>query len=435
VIKVRLKFLMEKTVMAVLLFFILFFAALASTAFAQTIPTVNIKNVAFVDLQPSKVGVDQTVVIVFGIDHVNPLSTVEGPFFEGFTLTITSPDGTTKTDSVSVDSTSFGYSIFTPTMTGTYDFQLSFAGQWVNITKGTMLAMGPAAVSVNNYYEPATSIKMSLIVQQEAVPGVPTIPLPTGYWTTPVYSENKNWASKMDNWLMQGYNSQPRFFNGLAAFSPYTTGPNSPHILWTNQLQEGGLAGAMFPGKSLYHSQVYQQYYVPLIVNGKIYYVDHGPTNTGGQGGTGSNRIDNFGTRCLDLYTGQEIFYLANVTIDMAQTLDVELPNKHGVVPYLWSIPGLATYVAIGAPIATGLTWEMYDSFTGNKILTIEDAVGGFPVFGPMGEILVYTLDYNGKWMSLWNSTKCIDEASVPTFFSPSRDSVLDWSRDRKSVV
>jgi outer membrane protein assembly factor BamB len=418
----------KKQLTAVILLLIMTFAAMASASFAQTVPTANIKNKALLSLEPSKVGVGQTVVIIYGITHVNPLATATGPFFEGFTLTTTFPDGTTKTDSVTVDSTSFGHTTLTPSMVGTYDFQLSFAGQWVNITAGMITGFGPAPTSVNNYYEPDTTPKMSLTVQQESVPGIPTIPPSTSYWTTPVYSENKNWGSTIDNWLMQAYSSQPRFFNGLAAFSPYTTGPNSPHILWTTQLQEGGLAGAMFPGKSLYASEVYQQYYIPLIVNGKIYYVDHGPTNTGGQGGTGSNRIDNFGTRCIDLYTGQEVFYLTNVTIDMAQTLDVETPNKHGVVPYLWSIPGLATYAAVPAPPATGLAWEMYDAFTGNKILTIQNATGGFPIFGPMGEILLYTLDYNGKWMSLWNSTKCIDVASAPLFFSPSRDTVVDWS-------
>jgi outer membrane protein assembly factor BamB len=412
------------------LFLIMTFAAtMAIIPLAQAAPNVNIKDRAYVDPEPSKVGVGQAVVVIYGIDHVNPLATVMGPFFEGFTLAITNPAGTTETQSVTVDATSFGHITYTPTTVGTYYFQLSFAGQWVNLTAGMPAGFGLAPDSVNYYYEPATSLKTPLTVQQESVPGVPTVPLPD-YWTTPVYSENKNWAAQLDNWLMQGYDSQPRFFNGLGAFSPYTTGPNSPHILWTTQLQEGGLAGAMFPGKSLYPSEVYEQYYIPLIVNGRIYYVDHGPTQTGGQGGTGSNPIDNFGTRCLDLYTGQEVFYLTNVTIDIAQTVDVELPNKHGVIPYLWSIPGLATYVAIVGPPATGLTWEMYDAFTGNQILAIQNATGGFPVFGPKGEILIYTLDFAGKWMSLWNSTRCILSYAPPEtmFFSPSRGTVLDWS-------
>jgi len=424
------KILKNQALTAVSLFLIITFAAtMASIPLVQAAVNVSIKNWAYVDLLPSKVGVGQVVTIIYGIDHVNPLSTAAGPFFEGFKLTITNPAGTPISQSVAVDSTSFGHTTFTPDTVGTYYFQLSFPGQWINITAGQIVGFGPAPVSVNYYYEAATSKKMELTVQQSPVAGVPIVPLPTDYWTTPVYSENKNWAAIIDNWLMQAYDQTPRFFNGYGAFSPTTVGPGSPHILWTTQLQDGGLAGAKFGGKSLYHSEVYEQYYVPLILNGRIYYVDHGPTQTGGQGGTGGNRIDNFGTRCLDLYTGQEIFYLTNVTIDMAQTLDVEMPNKHGVVPYLWSIPGLSNYSPFPG-FATGLTWEMYDAFTGNQILAIRDAVGGAPIFGPSGEILVYTIDTAGKWLSRWNSTKCIMSYAPPgtLFLSPSRGTILNWT-------
>jgi hypothetical protein len=406
-------------------------AVMATVKPAVGAVTLNIKDWAYVEPLPGKIGVGQVVTLIYGIDHVNPLATAYGPFFTGFTLTITDPEGTVETKSnLPVDSTSFGHLTYTPSKVGTYYLQLNFAGQWVNITAGTMtFVYGLVTVDTNNYYEPATSSKTLLVVQEGPVSGVERSPLPTDYWTTPVYSENKGWSSKMDNWLMMAYDQTPRFFNGMGAFSPITTGPNSPHVLWTRQLQEGGLAGAKFGDKSLYHSEVYQQYYIPLILNGKIYYVDHGPSNTGGQGGTGSLRVDNFGTRCIDLYNGEEVFYLTNVTIDMAQTLDVETPNKHGVVPYLWSIPGLSDYNAVGgAPPTEGLIWEMYDAFTGNKILTINNAISGAPTFGPSGEILVYTMGVDGTWMSLWNSSKCLFGLDFGLFASPSRDTVFDWS-------
>jgi hypothetical protein len=410
---------------------ITFATIMASIQPAAGAVNLNIKVYAYVEPLPSKIGVGQIVTLIYGIDQVNPIATVYGPFFTGFTLTITHPDGTVETKSnLFVDSTSFGHLTITPDKVGTYYLQLSFAGQWVNMTAGTVtFERGVVTQDTNNYYQPATSSKTALTVQEEPVPGVDTSPLPTDYWTTPVYSENKGWAAKMDNWLMMAYDQTPRYFNGMGAFSPNTTAPDSPHVLWTQQLQEGGLAGAKFGGKSLYHSEVYQQYYIPLILNGKIYYVDHGPSNTGVPGGTGSLLVDNFGTRCIDLYTGEEVFYLTNVTIDMAQTLDVETPNKHGVVPYLWSIPGVSDYNAIGgAPPTEGLTWQMYDAFTGNRILTILNAISGAPTFGPNGEILVYTLAVDGTWMSLWNSTKCLLAFDFGLFGSPSRDTVFDWS-------
>jgi outer membrane protein assembly factor BamB len=425
------KILKKQALTAISLILIMAFAAtMTCMQTVQAAPNVNVKDWAYVDPQPDVVGVGQPVVVIYGIDHVNPLASAAGPFFEGFTLAITDPNGNTQSQSVTVDSTSFGHITFTPDKVGNYSFVLSFAGQWVNMTAGMMTFFGPAPNDVNYYYEPASSNKEQLTVQQEPVTGVQRVPLPNNYWTTPIYSENKGSATTIDNWLMLDYDQTPRSFNGMGAFSPITTGPSSSHILWTKPLQFGGLAGAKFDDKSLYHSEVYEQYYVPLILNGRIYYIDHGPTQTGVPGSTGSNRIDNFGTRCLDLYTGQEVFYLTNVTIDMAQTLDVEFPNEHGVVSYLWSIPGIGNYNPLpSAPV--GQTWEMYDAFTGNKILTIQNAVGGAPTFGPNGEILIYTLDPAGHWMALWNSTKCVLSYAPPggiAFYGPSRGTVLDWS-------
>ena len=402
---------------------------------AQAAVNVNVKNWAYVEPLPRTIGVGQLVTIIYGIDHVHPVATVNGPFFTGFNLKITHPDGTVETkNNVVVDSTSFGTMSFTPDKVGTYQLQLTFAGQWVNMTAGTpTFIFGVISQDINLHYEPATSSETALTVQQEQIAGVTRPALPTDYWTTPVYSENKGWSAKMDNWLMLDYDQTPRYFNGMGAFSPITTAPNSAHVLWTRQLQEGGLAGAKFGDKSLYPSEIYQQYYIPLILNGKIYYIDHGPTSTGIPGSAGAvTSNENFGTRCLDLYTGEEVFYLSNVTIDMAQTLDVEIPNKHGVVPYLWSIPGLSNYNPIGGfPPAAGLTWQMYDAFTGNLLLTINGAVAGSPVFGPNGEILVYTLGADGTWLTCWNSTKCFleyDPGGPNLFASPNRGSVMHWS-------
>jgi outer membrane protein assembly factor BamB len=409
-----------------------FAAIMANIQPALAAPNVNVKNWAYIDPLPDKVGVGQGVTLIYGIDHVHPLTSPAGPFFTGFTVKITAPDGTTQTMSnLPVDSTSFGHLNFIPDKVGTYQLQMSFAGMWVNLTAGQFAAFGFITEDLNQYYEPATSVLTPLIVQAEPVPGIETYPLPTDYWTTPIYSENKGWAAKTDNWLMMAYDQSPHNFNGLGAFSPYTTGPESSHILWTKQLQMGGLVSAKFGDKSYYPSEIYEQYYQPVILNGYIYYVEHTPNSVGTAGSTGSNRNENLGTRCISLYTGEEIFFAENVTIDLAQTLDIELPNKHGILPYLWSIPGINSYSPFGGNPAIGLTWEIFDAFTGVKLLRIENATGGNPTFGPNGELLIYSLGGNGKWLTLWNSTKCFHNPTGTAAFSysPSRGTIVDWKK------
>ena len=74
-------------------------------------------------------------------------------------------------------------------------------------------------------------------------------PLPTNYWTTPINAQNQLWYTISGNWLAQGLNGfQATNYNGTGNFNAYTTAPNSPHILWTKPLQDGGLIGGEFGG-------------------------------------------------------------------------------------------------------------------------------------------------------------------------------------------
>jgi hypothetical protein len=431
--KTKMKIL-KQSFTAVSLVLVISFAAMitcACTAQAQTVPNINIKNWAYVDLEPSKVGTGQTVTVIYGIDHVSPLASTYSDLFSSsnFKITITKPDGTLETRSdLYVDATSFGHFTYMPVATGNYSFVLNFAGQWWNLTAGTFAGLGILPFDVNYYYEPATSPTMILTVQDEPVSGTPVVPLPSDFWTTPVYSENKNWAVMLDNWLMPAYDHMPRSFAGQGAFSPYSIGPNSAHILWTSQLQTGGLVGGQFGSKSYFPSEVYEQYYTPMILNGRIYYTDHGPST--------SNDI--YGTRVLDLYTGEEVNYMTNVMITNIQTFDYETPNKHGIVPYLWDIPssfgteGINTHNPCGNPFNPPLTdtWKLYDAYTGTYICSIANASNiGFPVYGPNGELLIYNLAPDGSWMSMWNSTKCwvANPTGTSAGFSPTVGEVLDW--------
>ncbi len=419
------KTLLTTTLLIIMLVSVSLFACVQPAAAT----VVNFDTFCFISAAPNPVGVNQEVLITYLVDKVNPIATIRADFFTGFTVTITKPNGDVENKTgLAADSTSTGYFMYVPNQVGTYYLQVSFPGQWANSTAGSITMFGPVLQDIERWYKPSTSVKLPLVVQQEPVERAANPPLPTGYWTTPIYSENKGWASRADNWLMQGYDVNGRFFNGQGAFSPITTAPKSAHVLWTKAITYGGLVSAKFGDKSYYTGLVYEQFYMPVILNGRIIYNDHGPTSGGNLGGP----QDNFGARCLDLYTGEEVWYLPGTTIDFAQTLSIDTPNEHGVLPYLWTAP---TGGLFGG--GTGLTWIMYDAWTGKPIVTIKNVTAGTAIFGPKGEILMYVLNPATNRLAMWNSTRCIFKGtptpataapSSEDFWSPPIGSVADFN-------
>jgi hypothetical protein len=344
------------------------------------------------------------VLVTFRIDKLAAGATIRAGLFTGFTVAVTKPDGTTETKGpYTADSTSAGWFTYTPTQTGVYRFQTNFPGQWINSS------------GLERWYKPSTSpaIEGDLTVQQEPIQNLPNNPLPTSYWTHPINSENKGWNSIADNWLMVGYDYTSRTFTISSAFAPYTSAPNSAHILWKMPIMFGGEVGGPFGDKSFYTGLSYEQFYNPLILSGRVIYTEHGPTSA-----------TVTGTKCVSLYNGEEIWYLNNTNIAFAQTADIETANEHGIIAYLWETGGSGT----------NGTWRMYDAFNGRYILTVTNITSGSAsrrgaiAFGPMGEILAYNLNGAGNWLSMWNSTKAIGGASFDTW-SPSYNAIIDGNR------
>ena len=371
---------------------------------------IEIETHAYIMLSPKLVGVNQDVVVTYRLDKVAAGATIRAGLFNGTTVTITRPDGTTETKGpLRMDSTSAGWFVYVPTAVGAYTFQTNFPEHWINGTVGS----GPGAgTNASRHYLPSTSAKETLTVQQNSIPSYPSNPLPTGYWTRPINAENKGWWQIADNWLMVSYDINTRPFYWGTAYAPYTSAPNSPHVLWKKPIWFGGLVGGRFGDKAYYTGLSYEQFYQPLILNGRIIYLEHGPT-----AGTV------YGTRCLDLYTGEEIYYLNGTTINFAQTLDIETGNEHGLLPYLWS--------------TQGQNWLMFDAFTGRQILNVT----GMPTasaagtrFGPNGEILVYVLNTVQDTFTLWNSTRAVAGAATFDTWSPAYGGTINASRPLSAV-
>ncbi len=356
---------------------------------------------------PNVVGVAQTIFISIGVQPVPPVSSLTADpqyFWNGMMINVIKPNGQNDTIGPKIsDATGSTYAAYVPTQVGNYTFQMFFPGQWMNYSTGT----GANQVNYTSYYYPSSSLpEQGLVqVQQDPVLPYPNNPLPTGYWTVPIYGENKAYSTIADNWLMNGYDYPSRSFTIASTFSPYTSAPESPHVLWTTPIEFGGVMGGQFGDRDYYTGLAYEQFYSPLyIIQGQIIYTDHGPGSS----------LTAYGTRCLSLYTGQQLWYLANTTFAFAQVLEIDTPNEHGGLPYLWS--------------TSGTTWTMWDAFSGSTgqpprmVCVVANVTSGTAArrgaytFGPNGEVLAYNIGsvaipnstQRNNWMTLWNSTLAI---------------------------
>ncbi|MHA2323984.1 MAG: outer membrane protein assembly factor BamB family protein [Promethearchaeota archaeon] len=398
---------------------------LTITVLTVNIPSANAfdtewNTYAYVMVAPNPVGVGQAVHVTGQIDKVSPLAVgvAEGTLFTGLTVEITKPDGTKETKGpFTLYTMSNAFFSYTPTQAGIYKFQTFFPGQWTNGSYrsisgfGSWSGVGSGIIFENRYYKPSQSNILELTVQEEPVERMPDIPLPVESWTRPISAEHKGWYQVADNWLMPSYDNTRRAFS-TTAFAPYTSAPDSPHILWTREITYGGMVGGPYGDYSYYSGLSYEaNYFPPIIIGGRIFYQEHGPS------ADGTNDI--YGTRCISLYTGEELYYLKDVVIDFGQVLAWDSPNEHGAHAFLWD--------------TRGSVWKAYDAFTGVYVFTIENVTSGTTVFGPSGELLSYRLSASANTLTLWNSTHAIMKSGAGRY-NPPRDFEY-WSPARGRVV
>jgi hypothetical protein len=335
--------------------------------------------------EPSPIGVGQTIYLTYLIENVPPAvlptSTPKFFYWSGITLTITLPDGTTKT--VTGLSTSYagaGTYAYVPSQVGNYSFVASFAGQTI-----------PSGPNIGMVFKPSTSQSITFEVTDEQLTMI-SYPLPTEYWTFPIEAQNQQWYQYAGSWLAGRFPS-PSVQN---AWNPYTQGPYSAHVMWSKQWTIGGLVG----GSNL--AELYQfgrwpggsdQYFSPYIINGIMYtnlpqYYPVGGTTGAGGGAQPA------GFEAIELSTGNVLWKqtLYNDSLTCAQILSYQKSTMaQGTYTTLWN--------------TAGTTWRTYDPLTGNLIQTITNAAsGGKITFGPNGELMIYYINANG-WLSLWNST------------------------------
>ena len=138
----------------------------------------------------------------------------------------------------------------------------------------------------------AVSKPYEFTVQEDPIAPYPENPLPTEYWTRPINAEMRSWTSISGNWLKTGrhagYNAT------MAGFNPYSTAPNSPHILWKKPALWGGLIGGEF--ESTRFVNTYYESLYPQVMGGKIFWKEQDEIH------------------CWDYYTGEEIYTITGST-------------------------------------------------------------------------------------------------------------------------
>ena len=211
-------------------------------------PAWSLKTYSYVNVAPNPIGVGQTVYVNFWLNVPPPTATgAYGDRWTNLTVSVTKPDGSKETlGPFTSDDTGGTSTRYTPSMVGDYTFQLVFPGE---VLQGLNPSGGPPNAYIGDYYQPSESEKFTLTVQDEPVGYAPLVPLPTEYWTRPIYGQNNDlWYAIGGNWLGLGVSTFANTgqYNQQGSYAPYTTAPNSAHLLWTKPVAFGGTMGGEF---------------------------------------------------------------------------------------------------------------------------------------------------------------------------------------------
>ena len=322
----------------IVLVFILMTAAFI--AVFPTVQAVDIKTTAYISVSPNPIGVNQTLLVNVWLAPLISANTS----YHNFTVKFTKPDGTTDTigpfDSEFGGTKSFTY---VPDQNGTWYYQFSYSG-------GDVIGA--------NTYLASTSPTSTLIVQREPIPEWPPAELPTegGFsnWLRPINAWNRDWSISGGDWLQTGYNASNAYFN------PYSTMPNSAHILWTRQTSVAGLIGGKYGNTSYLDGSS-----INLVLAGLAYY-------------TASD-----GMHCIDVHTGKELWVKPGIN----PTIGVVAQHYSNSTGWSW-VPEL---------LQLGENFTKYDPYTGEVTLTVPGALSGIYV-----EPYVYS--YAGGRLITWKT-------------------------------
>ena len=379
-------------------------------------PGWNIPTYAYISSAPNPIGVGQETHIYMWLDAVygaaggataavgtnastsSAALTANFYRFHNYMLTITAPDGTktTQTFATIIDTTSSQFTKFTPDQVGTYTFNFTYPGQKYGENGNGY----EKSILMGDSYLPS-SASTTLTVQDEPIPGaLGSSPLPTQYWTHPIYGEGTDWWTVSSDWLgsgspvLGGYTS-----NRL--YQPDGVGPSTSHVMWTRPLQFGGVVGGnafveggtnpagAVQGVSYFEGSSYEpRFSNPIIISGILYYTEVKSFTAPASGPTDA----------IDLRTGEELWSRSDVP-----------PLSFGYIYNLWNGDQHGTFPPI---LFTTNFARAFDAYTGEPMFNVTNVPSGTTVAGPTGEQIRYVIsnagtNTNPQWyLAEWNSSK-----------------------------
>jgi hypothetical protein len=361
-------------------------------------PAWNYNTYCYVAPSPPVVGVGQQELIIWWLNAVPPTAAGDiGDRWIGY-IDIIKPDGNNDTlGPLTSDSVGGGYVTYTPDAVGTYTCVARFPGQTITGVPGNT-----QNAAVNDTYAASISKPASFTVQDEPIPSYVETPLPTDYWTRPVYDANRGWGNAvMGQWLGQPWDTTLSRTIGVQNQEPVL----SPHVLWTRPAWTGGVMGG-FGDASFYNGIAYESFSSPLVcLDGMGYYSVNNPPRQG--------------WFCINLYTGETKYFENNTdgTLSMpayGQIFNYESGNQGGGFSYLWRTSGVT--LPAGYTTGPGLsTWQMLDGYTGNAILKIANVSTSGTQFRDTWGGICYlnivnlgTANAPNYHMQIWNTTQAI---------------------------
>ena len=222
---------------------------------------------------------------------------------------------------------------YIPEVVGQYNVSFTFGGMTLTSADTAITAnIGDIWLS--------SSATCTFYAQEEPLANFPdSYPMPTEYWTRPIYGENPYWFTISSDWLGTGapVNSETGYgvisgtggtSSAIQRYPGDAVGSLTSHVMWTKSLQFGGVVGGdnyETQGDTYFEGSAYnQRFQNPLIVSGRLIYRE--PVSF-----TGSNSGD---TVCVDLRTGEEIWRSSTMpTLSFVYIPNVQNPNQHGSLP------------------------------------------------------------------------------------------------------
>ncbi len=313
----------------------------------------------------------------------------------GLMVEITDPEGNIQTlGPFTTDATGGTGTTFTPTQIGTYYLRTYFPEQVTPDYFGFFQAPPPPGSILEETWSPVVALE----VQTDPIAQFPGQPYPTKYWTRPIDAQIWSWWKIAGNWLgdQVSMDASPPAQTLYAEFNDLA--PETGHVLWAKPLTMGGIAGGQAWYQGFDQGDAYEPKWTGAVIIGGILCYNQFET-------TGGTNLEQR-VIAVDLHTGEQLWnkLLTNpdgdeLTLSFGQVIYFPGYNQHGVFDFLWCTQSRPT------------RWHAFDTITGRWVYSMEGVPSGTRVYGPNGEILIYTIDQNNGWMTMWNSTRVVSPA------------------------